>query len=192
MDISGQGTRLAPDALPDEKTVAPTGVAIADIGEREGTAQVFRVELARPSAVSVVLDMQITCSSASAGTEFELTDFRYSEDDGVTWKDACGDDGTEVAFAPGNTAILVETLTREADLFAGDEAFSLTVKGVVSGLPRHIVGNAPRKQCGNAGQAGTAIPCVPTDGPGVTRSAFFFSTDGDNDLAPGRSGPHPQ
>lgn len=176
-----------PEAVPDTASIGLPDVAIADIGNGDGD-HMFRVGLTRPSASDITLDLQLTGASATAGTDFELTDFRYSEDGGVTWKDACGMDGTEVSFTPGNTAILVETVTREADLFAGDEAFCLAVKRVVSGSARHAGDAGIGTAGGNMRQAGAAVEDSAVLGPGVGQSPFFYTMDGDKDLAGERPG----
>ena len=123
----------------DTGTVTITDVAdIPDVTigngtSAEGSPTIFTVNLSNASFENIVLDMQGTGASATAGTDFELTNFRYSTDGGATWLNGGGANGTQVTVPAGSTSIQVEVDTLNDNVYEGDETFTLGVGSVVSG-----------------------------------------------------------
>ncbi len=125
---------------------APVNVSISDASAAEGVDDylIFDVTLSSPSAEYVVLNLAAIDDTAKGGlsTDFGIDpagdpvdyanqEFEIRKDGGSTWQPA--NNGTEVTFAPNQTALQVRLALNNDTAEEPLETFSLQVASVVTG-----------------------------------------------------------
>lgn len=147
----GNASDTGAASLIDNDNPKKVDVLIADASATEGidSSLVFDVTLSSTSTQSVVLDLAAIDGTAKGGliSDFGIDPagdpidygnqaFEFSNDGGVFWQAAVN--GTEVTFAPGQTALKVRLAVNNDDAEESTETLSLGVVNVLSGS----VGNA--------------------------------------------------
>ncbi|MEX0589701.1 MAG: FecR domain-containing protein [Xanthobacteraceae bacterium] len=116
--------------LPPPPSYALTGAP--DV--TEGSALIFTLTLSHASATDTVFKLAAIGGSATGGTDFETSAFRYSPDNGTTWFNAAGAGSDEVTILAGDTSILIEVDTSNDDFDEpNNESMQLVVDSIVSG-----------------------------------------------------------
>ena len=110
-----------------DNTPAPT-IMIGGGNAIEGSPVPFRITLDVPSFEDIVLDLAVVSGTATAGTDFETTNFEFF--DGTVWVPAVG--GTQITIPAGSTGIQVRVDSVQDTIVEIDETFDLGVT-VVSG-----------------------------------------------------------
>ncbi len=131
---STTGETITIDAAADEvvttiidNTPAPT-VMITGGSAIEGNPVRFRIDLDVASFEDIVLDLSVASGSATAGADFETTNFEYF--DGTVWLPATA--GTQVTLPAGTTALNVRVDSVQETLVEPDETFTMSAT-VISG-----------------------------------------------------------
>lgn len=130
------------DLLP----TAPVDVSISNASAAEGASNslTFDVTLSAPSAESITLNLAAVNGTATGGltqdfgtnlgrnpVDYANQEFEVSNDDGSTWQAA--DNGTEVTFAPTQTALKVRLAVNDDTAEEPLETLSLRVDSVLAG-----------------------------------------------------------
>lgn len=130
---------------------SPVDVAISDASATEGTDSylIFDITLSSASTKNVVLDLAAVDGTAKGGlisdfgidpagdpVDYGNQAFEFSPNGGISWQAAVN--GTEVTFAPGQTALKVRLAVNNDDAQESVETLSLKVANVLAGS----VGNA--------------------------------------------------
>ena len=110
-----------------DNTPPPT-LAIGDGSAVEGSPVVFELMLDVPSFEAITLDLAAATGSATAGADFETTNFEFF--DGTNWVPAVA--GTQVTIPAGQTSLMVRVDTVQEGLVEPNETFTLSAT-VVSG-----------------------------------------------------------
>lgn len=110
-----------------DNTPAPT-VTIGDGSAIEGSPVAFTISLDVPSFEPITLNLAAATGSATAGADFETTNFEYF--DGINWVAATA--GTQVTIPAGQTSLMVRVDTVQEGLVEPNETFTLSAS-VVSG-----------------------------------------------------------
>jgi len=131
---SSTGQAITIDPMADEvvttivdNTPAPT-LMIDDAMAVEGSPVVFELTLDLPSFEAITVDLTATAGSATAGADFETTNFEFF--DGSVWVPAVN--GTEVTIPAGQTSLMVRIDSVQEGLVEPDETFTLSAN-VLSG-----------------------------------------------------------
>lgn len=112
-----------------EDNDSPITISISDGSETEGGPIEFTISMDYTSFEDIVLDLTVVGGSATAGTDFETTNFEFSTD-GVAWFSATN--GTEVTIPAGDTSLLVRVDTVAEGIVETNETFTLSAT-VLSG-----------------------------------------------------------
>ncbi|MFL5328736.1 MAG: SdrD B-like domain-containing protein [Gemmataceae bacterium] len=115
---SGTGTILDDDP-------APT-VTIQDTSGNEGSLLVFTLQLSNASSTNIVLIMSASGGTATAGSDYQNTNFDFSTNGGVSWSPGVGPGGTRVTIPAGSTSILVRVTSLQDTIDEPDETFTLS------------------------------------------------------------------
>ena len=110
-----------------DNTPAPT-LMIDDGSAIEGSPIVFDLSLDVPSFEDITFDLSAATGSATAGTDFETTNFEFF--DGTTWVPAIA--GTQVTIPAGQTSLMIRIDSIQDSDVEPDETFTLSAT-VVSG-----------------------------------------------------------
>jgi len=133
---STTGEVIAIDAAADEVTTAiidntpaPT-VTISDASATEGSPVVFRISLDVPSFEPITLNLAAAGGTATAGADFETTNFEFF--DGAVWQPAVA--GTQVTIPAGQTSLMVRIDSVQEGLVESNETFELSASAVSGGV----------------------------------------------------------
>ncbi|MGB3294527.1 MAG: kelch repeat-containing protein [Phormidesmis sp.] len=142
----GDFSDIGSGSIADNDTSIPVDVAISNANAIEGTNNflVFDIALSSSSRDAVVLDLTAVDGSAKGGVisdfavdpagdpvDYASQEFEVSSDGGSTWRAA--NNGTEVTFGPGQTALKVRLAVNDDDVAEAIETLSLQVSGVLAG-----------------------------------------------------------
>ena len=108
-----------------DNTPAPT-LMIDDGSAIEGNPIVFDLSLDVPSFEDIVFDLSVASGSATAGTDFETTNFEFF--DGTTWQPAVA--GTQVTIPAGQTSLMIRIDSVQDTIVEIDETFTLSATAI--------------------------------------------------------------
>ena len=108
-----------------DNTPAPT-LMIDDGSAVEGSPIVFDLSLDVPSFEDIVFDLSVASGSATAGTDFETTNFEFF--DGTTWQPAVA--GTQVTIPAGQTSLMIRIDSVQDTIVEIDETFTLSATAI--------------------------------------------------------------
>lgn len=111
-----------------EDNDSPITVSISNGSATEGSPAEFTISMDYSSFEDIVLDLTVTGGSATAGADFETTNFEYF--DGTNWQAATN--GTEVTIPIGQTSLLVRVDSVSEGIVEANETFTLSAT-VLSG-----------------------------------------------------------
>ncbi|MCC6948564.1 MAG: VWA domain-containing protein [Bradyrhizobiaceae bacterium] len=133
--VDGEGDESAPAALNITVLAPPPTYALTGAPDVvEGNPLIFTLALSHPSAEDIAFRLATADGTATGGSDFEVSGFRYSTDNGATWIDATGPGLDEVTILAGQTSILIEVGTIDDSLDeSAKESMQLVVDQVVSG-----------------------------------------------------------
>jgi hypothetical protein len=131
--VDDDGDESAPATL--DITVSPPPPTYALTGApdvTEGNALIFTLTLSHASSTDTVFELATLNGSATGGSDFETTGFRYRVVGDLAWINATN--GDEVTIPAGETAIEIEVNTSDDGLDEpNNETMQLVVQSVVSG-----------------------------------------------------------
>jgi len=94
----------------------------------------FAVRLDSASSSDIILEMATLDGTATAGSDYQSSNFLYSTDGGDTWIDAAGLNGTIVTIPAGSQSILVRVFSIADNFTESDETFLLGVSRIIFGI----------------------------------------------------------
>ncbi len=99
-------------------------LTIGDATAAEGSALIFDLTLSSASGQPITLNLTAGApGTATPGTDYETTNFRYSTDGGATWQNATGN---QITIPAGTTGVKVEVDTVQDTIYEGNETLTLS------------------------------------------------------------------
>ena len=108
-----------------DNTPPPT-LVIDDGSAIEGSPVVFNLSLDVPSFEDITFDLSVATGSATAGTDFETTNFEFF--DGTTWQPAVA--GSQVTIAAGQNSLMIRIDSVDDTIVETDETFTLSATAI--------------------------------------------------------------
>ena len=115
IDAQGEGTIINDDGLPS--------VVIGDASEVEANVLIFDVGLTSPSTEDITVTLDTASGTATDGTDYENSGFRYSTDNGQNWQSA---GSNQVVIPAGSSSIKVEIGSTSDTTTEDNETFTLS------------------------------------------------------------------